>query len=65
MARTAGSEDFAYISRDVPSVMLALAAGEPEKGFVHPLHHPKADFDEAALPYGAAVLAGCALRWGA
>lgn len=63
-AQTAGSEDFAYISREVPSVMLALAAGEPEKGFVYPLHHPKADFDEAALPYGTAVLAECALRWG-
>lgn len=60
-AQAAGSEDFAYISREVPSVMLALAAGEPDKGFVYPLHHPKADFDEAALPYGAAVLARCGL----
>jgi len=59
----AGSEDFAYISREVPSVMLALAAGEPEKGFKYPLHHRLADFDETAMPYGAAVLAACALGW--
>lgn len=63
-SRTAGSEDFAYISREVPSLMLALAAGEPKNGFVHPLHHPKADFDETALPYGAAVLACCGAEWG-
>ena len=61
--RMGGSEDFAQVSREVPSLMLALAAGEPERGYVHPLHHPKADFDEAALPYGAAVLAGCALNY--
>ena len=61
--RTAGSEDFAYVSRAVPSVMLALAAGETEKGFDKPLHHPAVTFDEAAMPYGSAVLAQCALRW--
>lgn len=49
---TAGSEDFAVLSHAVPSVMLALAAGEPGV----PLHHPKIDFDETALPYGTATL---------
>ena len=62
--RTAGSEDFSYISRCVPSLMLALAAGEPEKGFDKPLHHPAVSFDEAAMPHGAAALAACALGWG-
>ena len=36
----AGSEDFAYISQNVPSIMLALAAGHPEKGYNYPQHHP-------------------------
>jgi len=62
--RTAGSEDFAYISRELPAVMLALAAGEPEKGFTKPLHHPAVRFDEAAMPHGAAVLVQCAMKWG-
>lgn len=62
--RTAGSEDFSYISRCVPSLMLALAAGEPEKGFDKPLHHPAVRFDESAFPYGAAALASLALGWG-
>ena len=54
---TAGSEDFAVISRAVPSLMLALAAGDPGVG----LHHPKVTFDESSLPYGAATLASLAL----
>lgn len=61
-ARTAGSEDFAYISGRVPSVMVALAAGETGKGDTYPLHHPKVRFDEAALPFGSALLAYTALR---
>lgn len=58
-----GSEDFAYVSRQVPSVMLALAAGEPEKGYHYPQHHPMVKFDEAVLPGGSAVYAYAALRW--
>lgn len=60
---SAGSEDFAYVSQEVPSVMLALAAGEPEKGYSYPQHHPMAKFDEEALCGGAAVYAYVALRW--
>jgi hippurate hydrolase len=60
---SAGSEDFAYVSQAVPSVMLALAAGHPENGYVHPQHHPKVKFDEAALPVGSAVHAYVAMRW--
>ena len=60
---SAGSEDFAYVSQRVPSVMLALAAGQPEQGYRWPQHHPKVRFDEAALPAGAAVYAYCAMRW--
>ena len=62
-SRTAGSEDFAYVSQQVPSIMLALAAGQPEKGYTHPQHHPKVKFDEAALPCGCAAYAYTALRW--
>ena len=58
-----GSEDFAYLSQKVPTLMLALAGGQPQKGHTHPLHHPMVTFDESALPYGAAVLTHMALRW--
>ena len=60
---SAGSEDFAYVSCEVPSIMLALAAGEPEKGYCYSQHHPKVTFDEKALPIGSAVYAYTAMRW--
>lgn len=60
-ARGGGSEDFAYISQEVPSVMLALAATAPDMKY--PLHHPKVEFDEKALPAGAAALAQIAISY--
>ena len=62
-ARGGGSEDFAYVSQEVPALMLALAAGEPNKGYTYPQHHPKVKFDEAVLPIGAAVVTCCAMRY--
>lgn len=62
-SKTAGSEDFAYVSQQVPSVMLALASGQPDKGYCYPQHHPMVKFDESALPGGSAVYAYTALRW--
>lgn len=57
------SEDFAYISQKVPSLMLALSAGMPKDGFQYPQHHPKVRFDESALATGSAVYAQVALQW--
>ena len=62
-ARGGGSEDFAYVSHEVPSLMLALAAGEPSKGYPYPQHHPKVKFDESVLSTGAAVFVDCALQY--
>lgn len=56
-----GSEDFAYISRSVPSVFFALSAGSLAEGYVFPLHHEKATFDERALWLGAYWYAACGL----
>ena len=62
-AKTTGSEDFAYVSHALPTIMLALAAGDPNTGCHYPQHHPKAKFDEDALPYGSAIYAYTAMRW--
>ena len=62
-ARGGGSEDFAYVSHEVPSLMLALAAGEPSKGYPYPQHHPKVKFDESVLSTGAAVFVDCAINY--
>lgn len=58
-----GSEDFAYISHQIPTVMLAMAAGEPDNGYHEPLHHNKLKFDETALTYGALTYAACAIGY--
>ena len=61
-AKSSGSEDFANITHEVPSLMVALAAGRPQDGYDRPAHHPKTRFDEAALPVGAAVYTAMALQ---
>ena len=61
--RGGGSEDFAYISQRIPTLMLALAAGNSREGYTHPLHHPKVRLDEKAMPFGTAALAHIAMRW--
>lgn len=55
-----GSEDFAYVSRRIPSLMLCISAGNISEGYTEPLHSPRARFDEGALPYGAAAFAAVA-----
>ena len=61
-SKTQGSEDFAYISQAIPSVSVAIAAGEAKKGFKFPLHNPKVIFDEKALSVGCKVFAYNAIK---
>ncbi len=58
-----GSEDFACVANEVPSVFLLVAAGQPQQGYCYPQHHPKAMFHEDALPVSAAVYAHVAMEW--
>ena len=62
-SKAGGSEDFAYVSQEIPTVMLAVAAGRPQDGYVYPQHHPKVKFDEAVLTSGSALYAYAAMRW--
>ena len=58
-----GSEDFSFVSQEVPTVHLTLGAGNSKNGCIYPLHHPKTLFDESVLSKGAAVFAGYAIEW--
>lgn len=58
-----GSEDFSYVSLQVPSMAMFLGAGDEGEGYEHGLHNPRVRFDEAALWRGSAAYAGVALRW--
>ena len=58
-----GSEDFSWVSLQVPAVSMFLGAGSSEDGYEHGLHNPKTRFDESVLWRGSAAFAHVALRW--
>jgi IAA-amino acid hydrolase len=57
-----GGEDFSYVLERVPGCFVVLGVGKPEIGADQGLHHPRFVADEDALPIGAAMHAGFALR---
>jgi amidohydrolase len=61
--RTMGSEDMAYMMREVPGCFVFVGSSNPEKGLDAPHHHPRFDIDERALVYGAALLASAAVEY--
>lgn len=46
------AEDFSLYQQEIPGLFFFLGAGNPEKGFVHPLHSAEFDFDETILCTG-------------
>lgn len=56
-AITMGSEDFAFMSREIPGCFIFIGSSNSVKGLDAKHHHPKFDFDEAALKKGSALLA--------
>lgn len=61
--RMSGSEDFAFVSARVPSIMLGMTASVNTNGMIYPQHHPKVVFDESVLANGTAVYANTAIEW--
>ncbi len=59
--KTMVSEDMAFIMEQVPGCYIMVGASNPERGLNYAHHHPKFDFDEAALTNAAAVMAACAI----
>ena len=58
-----GSEDFAFVSHQVPTVSMFLAAGNAKEGYTYGQHHPKVRFDDSVLYKGSAAYVYLALRW--
>ena len=58
-----GSEDFAFVSHQVPTVSLFLACGGPAQGCRYSQHHPKVRFDDSVLYKGSAAYGYVAMRW--
>ncbi len=59
---TMGAEDFTYYQKIIPGTFFFIGSTNEEKGLVYGHHHPKFDFDEGALPRGAALMACAALE---
>ena len=55
-----GTEDFGYITREVPGMFAFIGAGQPGNA---PLHNPHMVLDEEVLPLGAALHAYTAISW--
>ncbi len=60
--KSIGSDDFAYFSHEVPSLLIGISAGSVKEGYTLPLHHPKVQLNEAALIFGASALAILGLK---
>jgi amidohydrolase len=60
--KTLGAEDFGVLMENVPGAMFTLGTHGAD-GTEFPLHHPRFDIDERALPIGTAVLVETALRF--
>ncbi len=60
-----GAEDFAYVLEKTPGAMFFLGVAPQGEDWSQccAIHSPRMTVDEAALPHGAAMLTGCALRF--
>ena len=60
-----GAEDFSYVLEKIPGAMLFLGVAHEGVDWHNcpAIHSPRMMVDEAALPRGAALLAGCAERF--
>jgi amidohydrolase len=55
--RTMGSEDMAFVLRQVPGCFFFVGSANAERGLNAPHHHPRFDIDESVLPKAAALMA--------
>ena len=55
-----GTEDFGYVTQEIPGMFIFIGAGGPG---TPPLHSPYMVLDENVLPLGAAVYANTAVSW--
>ncbi len=54
--RTMTAEDMGVFLNHVPGSFIFVGSANAERGLNFPHHHPRFDFDEAALPMGVALL---------
>lgn len=60
IAPMSATEDFGYVTAEIPGMFAFIGAGQPGNA---PLHSPKMILDENILPTGAAIFANTAASW--
>jgi len=55
--QTMGSEDFSFMTKDIPGCFIMVGSANHEKGLDYSHHHPKFNIDEACLPFSVAIIA--------
>ncbi len=61
LSLSGASEDFSYVSREIPTVMVAIGAGDSREGYNAPLHSKDVRFDERALLNGTIAYTAAAV----
>ncbi len=61
--QTMGGEDMAFFLERVPGCYFFLGAANPDRSLAYPHHHPRFDFDEAALATGVEIFVRCVERY--
>lgn len=54
--RTMASEDMGFFLDEIPGCYFFIGAGNAERGYTYPHHHPKFDFDERAMINGVSLM---------
>ena len=57
--QTMGGEDMSFFLEEVPGCYFFVGSANAEKGLGYPHHHPRFDFDEAALGIGVEMFVRC------
>ncbi|NJK35731.1 MAG: amidohydrolase [Oscillatoriales cyanobacterium SM2_2_1] len=61
--QTMGGEDMSYFLQQVPGCYFFVGAANRERGLDFPHHHPRFDFDEAALAMAMELFVRCVERY--
>ncbi|MCP4360289.1 MAG: amidohydrolase [Chloroflexi bacterium] len=61
--RTMASEDMGFFLDEIPGCYFFIGAGNKEKEFSMPHHHPQFNFDERAMIDGVAIMAEAAAQY--
>lgn len=62
--QTMGGEDMSFFLQAVPGCYFFVGSANPAKGLAYPHHHPRFNFDEAALAMGMEMFVRCVEQFG-